>query len=123
MLRSVIAVVAGYLVFGASAAAWFKISGRGPHAPADMIFMAGSILYGMFFAAVSGFVAAWLAKRYEFEHSLAVATLIAAAGAASLLARPGQGAMWTQLGTLLIMAPMAMVGGYLRRRQVGPTKA
>jgi hypothetical protein len=80
-----------------------------------------SILYGMFFAAAGGFVAAWLARRWEFEHSLAVAAVIAAGGAASILATPGQ-ALWTQLSALLIMAPMAMAGGYLRQRQVGSTK-
>jgi hypothetical protein len=118
----VIAVIAGYLVFVASTLALFKLSGHDPHAPASLTFMGLSVLYGMFFAAVGGFIAAWLARRWEFEHSLAVATLIAASGAASLLARPGPGALWTQLAAVLIMAPMAMVGGYLRQRQVGSTK-
>lgn len=121
MLRSVIAVIAGYLVFTASAVALFKITGRDPHAPAGLVFMGLSVLYGMCFAAVGGFVSAWLARRWEFEHSLAVAGLIAASGAASLVARPGQGALWTQLAAVLIMAPMAMAGGYLRLRQVGST--
>ncbi|MBZ5600243.1 MAG: hypothetical protein LAN83_18205 [Acidobacteriia bacterium] len=121
MLRSVIAVIAGYLVFAASAAALFKISGRDPHAPASLTFMGLSVLYGMFFAAVSGYIAARLAGRWEFEHSLAVAAVIAAGGAASLLASPGQ-ALWTHLGALLIMAPMAMAGGYLRQRQAGSAK-
>jgi hypothetical protein len=118
MLRSVIAVIVGYLVFAASAVVLFRISGRDPHAPASLTFMMLSVLYGMFFAAVGGFVAAWLARRWEFEHSLAVAGLIAAGGAASLLASPGR-ALWTELSAVLIMAPMAMVGGYLRRRQTG----
>lgn len=121
MLRSLIAVIAGYLVFAASAVALFKISGRDPHAPAGLVFMGLTVLYGMFFAAIGGYIAAWLAGRWEFEHSLAVAGLIAAGGAASLLARPGQGALWTQLAAVLVMAPMAMAGGYLRLRQVGST--
>ena len=119
MVRSVIAVLAGYLVFGVSAVVLFKASGRDPHVPAGLGFMLLSSLYGIFFAAVGGFLAAWLARRYEFEHALAVAGLIAVAGAASLLTRPGQGAMWTELAALLIMAPAAMAGGWARQRQVG----
>lgn len=121
MLRSIIAVVVGYLLFAASAFALFRISGHDPHAPANASFMGLSILCGMLFAAVAGFVAAWLAGRLEFEHSLAVAALIAAGGAASLLASPGH-ALWTQISAVLVMAPMAMVGGYARHRQVSAAK-
>jgi len=121
MLRSVIAVVVAYLGFAVSALALFRLSGHDPHAPASLIFMGLSVLYGMFFAVVSGFIAAWLARRGELEHSLAVATLIAVVGAASILATPGQ-AIWTQVSALLIMAPMAMAGGYLRKRQKSSTK-
>jgi hypothetical protein len=121
IVRSVIAVVAGYLVFFASAIALFKITGQDPHAPASTAFMVLGILYGVAFAALSGFVAAWLAKRYEFEHSLGVASVIAAVGAASLLTRPGGDVGWTQLAALLVMAPSAIAGGWFRARQVGST--
>ena len=119
ILRSVIAVVAGYLIFAASALVLFKLSGQDPHAPASMGFMVVSIVYGIVFAALSGFLAAWLAKRYEFEHGLAVASVIAAIGAASLLTSPGGDAKWTQLAALLLMAPSALAGGWYRARQVG----
>jgi hypothetical protein len=119
IVRSVIAVVAGYLIFAASAVALFKLSGQDPHAPASIGFMVLSIVYGIVFAALGGFVTAWLAKRYEFEHGLAVASVIAAIGAASLLTSAGNGAKWTQLAALLVMAPSALAGGWYRARQVG----
>ncbi|MBZ5721383.1 MAG: hypothetical protein LAO03_13475 [Acidobacteriia bacterium] len=119
ILRSVIAVLVGYLIFFASTIALFKLTGHDPHAPASLGFMVLSILYGVAFAGLSGFVAAWLARRYEFEHSLGVASVIAAVGAASLITRPGGGVMWTQLAALLIMAPSAIAGGWFRARQVG----
>jgi len=122
MVRSVIAVAVGCVVFSASALALFRISGQDPHSPADVSFMAASVAYGIFFAALAGFLAAWLAKRWEFEHSLAVACLIAVGGAISLLTRPAQGAMWTQLAALLVMAPSAMLGGYMRLRQIRAVK-
>ena len=36
----------------------------------------------------------------------------------SLLARPGDGAVWSQLAALLLMAPAAWLGGVLARRDV-----
>jgi hypothetical protein len=118
-LRSIGAIFMGWLVFAASAVALFRLTGRSPHQPATLSFMFISTLYGMFFAGIAGFLTAWLARRWEIEHSLAVATIIAVGGAVSLLASPGLGAIWTQLTALLLMAPMAMVGGYIRMRQTG----
>jgi hypothetical protein len=118
LLRSVIAVVVGYLVFATSAVALFQLSGHDPQSSNDVGFMMFSIFYGFFFATVAGFLAALIGGRYEIEHSLAVASLIAAAGAASLLMRSSLGVIWSQLAALLVMAPSAMAGGYLRMRQV-----
>jgi hypothetical protein len=122
MLRSVIAVLAGYLLYVASVFAFFAVSGRNPHAPASMVFMVIGTLYGMFFAALGGFLAVLLARRQRFEHAFAVAFLIAVGGAASILGRTGR-LVWPQLAGLLIMAQMAMVGGYLRLRQIRSPKA
>lgn len=118
MVRSVVAVIAGYLVFAVSAILLFRLSGHDPHAPAEIGFVLVTIVYGMLFATLAGFLAALLGKRFEMEHSLAVASLIAALGAASLLASVKSGAIWTQLAAILIIAPCAMLGGYLRQRQL-----
>jgi hypothetical protein len=118
MVRSVIAVIAGYLVFAVSALLLFRLSGRDPHAPAEIGFVIVTVVYGMLFATLAGFLAALLGKRFEMEHALAVASLIAALGAASLLASVKSGAIWSQLAAILIIAPCAMLGGYLRQRQL-----
>jgi len=118
MLRSAAAVVAGYLVFALTALLWFRLSGRDPHAPASTGFMAATILYSLLFAVLAGYLAALVAGRFEIEHAFAVATLIAAVGAASFVAESPGESRWTQLSAILIIAPAAMVGGYLRRRQL-----
>lgn len=118
MLRSVAAVIIGYLLFALSVSAFFQLSGHDPHAPAGILFMAGSILYGLFFSVLGGYVAALVAGKFEIEHSFAVATLIAAIGAASLIAESPADAEWTQLSAILIIAPAAILGGYLRQRQI-----
>ncbi len=122
MLRSAIAVLAGYLLFAGSAVAFFTVSGRDPHARASVAFLVLTTLYGMFFAALGGFLAVLLARRQKFEHAFAVAFLIAVSGAASILGRPGRGPVWSHLAALLTMAPMAMVGGYLRLRKPRASK-
>src|SRR5260221_9702024 len=120
MLRSVAAVLMGYLLFAFSAVALFVLTGHDPHAPAGTGFMAITILYGIFFSILGGFVAAAVAGagKYEIEHAFAVATLIAAIGAASYIAEAPGESKWTQLSAVLIIAPAALIGGYLRRRQV-----
>jgi hypothetical protein len=49
-MRSVIAVIAGYLVFGGSAGLLFGLSGRDPKVWPGIGFAAFSTLYGMAFA-------------------------------------------------------------------------
>lgn len=122
VVRSVIAVVLGYLVFAIPAFALFRLTGRDPHASSSSEFMLLSTVYGASFAALGGFSAAWLAQRWEIEHALAVSSLISVGGAISLLTQSADEAMWSQLAALLIMAPAAIVGGYIRSRQVASAK-
>ena len=122
MVRSVIAVAAGFLVFAGALLVLFSISGHEPHAHASLAFVASGTVYGMFFAALGGFVAARLAKRSKFQHAFAVAFLIAVLGAAAILGRPDRDSLWTHIVAFLVMAPMAMVGGYIRLRQMHSSK-
>jgi uncharacterized membrane protein YjjP (DUF1212 family) len=118
MLRNALAVLAGYLLFAGSVVAFFAVSGRDPHAHASLAFMVFVTLYGVFLAGLGGYLAVLLSTRHKFEHAFEVALLIAVSGAALILGRPGRGPDWSHLAALLTMAPMAMVGGYLRLRQV-----
>jgi hypothetical protein len=116
LLRSVAAVVLGYVVFAASAFAVFRLSGQAPHAPASVPFMLGTIASGVMFAAAGGYIAAWLAGRRPLAHAVAVALLLAAGALASLASTLGRGAIWSQVSALALMAPAAVLGGWLRAR-------
>src|SRR5262245_59811667 len=122
ILRSIFAVLVGYLIFAVSGFALFKFSGHDPHSSDSLGFMILSIVYGVFFAALAGFVAAAIGGKFEIEHSLAVAALIAAVGAAALLISSTGSSVWTQLAALLVMAPAAMGGGFLRSRMLHRTE-
>ena len=113
LLRSVVAVLAGYLVFATSAFAVFRLSGRAPHAPAPLPFMLLTVASGVVFAAVGGYLAGWLAGR----RPVAMAVVLAAGAVASLVATLGHGAVWTQVTALLFMAPSAVLGGWLCARR------
>jgi hypothetical protein len=119
MLRSVSAVVAAYLIFAVSAALLFGVSGRDPHVRPDAAFAVLGVLYGMLFALIAGYVAGVIAKRSEIRHGLVVALIIVVLAALSLVLQLGEGSLWSELATIIFMAPAAVLGGYLRHRQRG----
>lgn len=117
LLRSVAAVAAGYLVFALSAFALFQLTGQAPHGAAPASFMAVSILSGVVFAFVGGWLAAVIAGRRPVAHGIAVAIVLALGAAVSLAMTIGHGAIWSQLAALLLMAPSAALGGWARARR------
>ena len=116
MTRSVAAVLAGYLVFGVSAVLLFQVSGVAPEAPPSLRFAVFSTLYGIGFAFGGGFLAASLSGRAETWHGAAVGVIIAVLAAVSMLIQSGSGSLWSQVATLVLMAPAAAAGGYARHR-------
>jgi hypothetical protein len=110
MLRSVGAVAAGYLVFGASAALLFQLSGQDPHAAAPAAFKIATIVWGAVFAAVAGWLTARIAVRRPGTHAAILAGLIVLGAAGSIAADPNR-ATWTQAAAIVVMAPCAFLGG------------
>lgn len=116
-LRSVAAVIVGYLVFAGSAVAFFRLADQPPHAEAPPAVMVASILVGMLAAFAGGWVAAGLAGRKPQAHGVAVAGVLATGAVVSLVSTLGHGAIWSQVAALLLMAPMAALGGWARARR------
>ena len=48
------AVVLGYIAFAVSAVGLFQVLGANPHAPQSLMFMAGTVVYGIGFAILVG---------------------------------------------------------------------
>jgi hypothetical protein len=117
MARGLLGIVAGYIIFAGSAVLLFLISRHDPHAPASSGFLVFSVVYGIVFAFLAGYVAAAIAGLGGMLYAMGVAIAIAAGALVSLIARPGKGAIWSQVAALLLMAPAALVGGYVRTRQ------
>jgi hypothetical protein len=117
LMRSIIAVLVGYIVFAGSAVLLFQVSGHRPHTAASLSFKAGTVVYGMFFAAVGGWVTAWIAARRPIAHGVLLACVIATGAVVSLLLSHAA-ATWSQWSALLLMAPVAIGGSYWRSRQI-----
>jgi hypothetical protein len=116
VIRSVLAILLGYAVFAVSAVALFAVGGRDPHSQASAGFTIIAIAYGACFGVLAGLVAAWVARRAYFTHAFAVGCIIALGAAISLIARPGEGAIWTQLAAMVLFAPLTLLGAHLRSR-------
>ena len=116
LLRSVVAVLLGYIVFAVSAYAVFRLSGHAAHAVASVPFMLVSIASGVVFAIAGGYIAAWLAGRRPLAHAVAMAALLAVGATVSLVSTLGHGAIWSQVAALTLMAPGAVLGGWIRAR-------
>ncbi|MEO5820412.1 MAG: hypothetical protein ABIT71_07875 [Vicinamibacteraceae bacterium] len=117
LLRSIGAVIAGYLLFAMPAFAFFQVSGQAPHQEAPLVVMLASMVVGVVAAGLGGYAAAALAGRSPLAHGIAVALVIAAGATASLVSAVGHGTIWSQLAALLLMVPSAAIGGAFRARQ------
>jgi MFS superfamily sulfate permease-like transporter len=113
--RTVAGVIIGDVIFAGSAVVLFRVASIDPHSPASPTFIGFSILYGIIFAALGGFVAGIIGRRPDVICGTLLALIIAAGALSSLILRPGAGAIWTQSATLVLMAPAALVGDRIRK--------
>jgi hypothetical protein len=113
-MRLVSGVILGYLVFGLSAFALFRITHHDPHVPASITFEIFTIVYGILFALLAGYVGCALAGRRDLLAAWIVAAIVALGAMASMIAT---GISWSPMAGLLLMAPMAVVGGWWCRQR------
>jgi hypothetical protein len=118
MSRSILAIVVGYLVFAVPAFLLFRLTGHDPHAPATAVFVLLTIVFGVIVAFGAGYVAALIGRRSPIWHSAAVGIVLAGIALLSMALQWGRGGLWTQAAAVLVMAPSASLGGFLRAAQV-----
>jgi hypothetical protein len=127
MLRSVVAVIAGYfgmsllvlVLFGALGALWPEAFADRTVAPPPAA-MAVSLFFSSIAAIAGGFVTASVARRAERVHVLALLGLMAAMWVVSIQYAEGQ-PQWYGLGLLAVGTLGAWLGGRLGiARKVAP---
>jgi len=112
----------GYLIFGISAMVLFQLAHVDPHQPPGAIFMIGSTVYGVVFAIAGGYTAARIAGKKELVNAGVVAGIIALLALISIIAQPGLPSYWSQAAAIVLMAPAAFLGGWLRVHQTRTRK-
>jgi len=121
VLRSVLAVLAGYLIYAVPTVLLYRTAGQAPLVQPPSGFVLGSALQGILFAFLGGYVAAWIAPLRDRLHAGVVALIIATAALLQAFGRPDASASGTALTALFFVAPSAWLGGVLRSfRDEGP---
>ncbi len=105
----------GDVIFAGSAVVLFRIAGIDPHSMASPTFIGFSVLYGIMFAALGGFVAGIIGRRPDVICGILLAAIIALGAITALITRTGPDAIWTQSAALILMAPAALVGDWIRK--------
>ena len=117
MIRNVLAVIAGYLIFALTAVALFSLSGVDPHADASVAMVVFVVVYGAVFAVTGGYAAHLIASSRTLTVNYVLSFMIAGFAVFSLLA--SSGSHYTQVAAIFVFAPLSLVGGYLHAKRAG----
>lgn len=110
-LRSLAAVVVGYLLFAVPVALFFFLSGHDPHADQPLRVKVVSMTVGMFFGGLGGGIAARIAPTRPALHTAITALLIITGAIVSLITSPATDATWSMWGAILFIAPCSWYAG------------
>ncbi len=110
MIRKILAVIVGYLLFAASALAFFKVFDIDAHSAASTAVMIQTAINGIIFSALAGCITQLIAKTGNLKINYILALLIAAFATFSYFKASGE--HWTQLMAIFIFAPLSILGGW-----------
>jgi hypothetical protein len=118
VLKSAVSVVAGYLVFAASAALLFGLSGQDPHQWPGARFLIGSLVYVAVSSTMAGFIAVRSVRSNPSPRpAVMLAAVIGAIAVLSLLLEWKAGSVWTELTVIFVSLPSMVMGGVLGARR------
>lgn len=117
MLRTIAGIVIGYIIFAVSAFLLFRVTHVDPHARATTGFEIFSIVYGIVFAMLGGYVGTAIAGKRTMWVAVIIAAILAAGAISSMVAT---GVNWSPVAALVCMIPATLAGGWLRLRQQSP---
>jgi len=106
--RTIFGLLCGYLVFALPSVLLFRGLHLDPHSETHAASKWLVTAAGLLLAACGGYVSTRIAATRRPGYALGI--IIAAAAVVSLIAKPGAGAVWSQLAALFGVAPAACVG-------------
>jgi hypothetical protein len=117
-LRAILAVLVGYVVYSSGILAFFALSGRDRHGHHALSFLLFSAFVGALYSAFAGYLCVAMIGRRALGPAIALAVVIAIDAGLSLDYVPQGGSAWSQILTMLLFAPAAVAGGWLRLWQL-----
>jgi hypothetical protein len=117
-VKTILGVVLGDFIFAGGSVLMFYLAKIDPHGPAPMSFIVLSVVAGSVLAFAGGVAGSTLGARQDMICGMLLTAIIAVGAIASMISRPGQGALWSQTGAL-ISAPAALIGDWLRMKKIG----
>ena len=126
LARSVLAIVAGYLVSATLVLVGFTVLGR--IAPVAMSvaglaaaprpgMVLGILLMDAIIAIVGGYVTALIARRAPIGHAFALGALMLVLGIVMSWTSPEREPTWYAIWMPILVLPAAVIGGMIRSRQ------
>ncbi|HKV08809.1 MAG TPA: hypothetical protein VJ725_11765 [Thermoanaerobaculia bacterium] len=118
MIRSVLAVIAGYVVI---CVVVLSLSSLYP--PVTFGFMMLFIAYGFVAAALGGYVTAAVAGRHHLRHAIVLAAVGVTLAVLALVFSIHQEALWYQFANMAVPTAGVLLGGWVRERQARRARA
>lgn len=115
ILRSVLGVIVGYAIFVVSALMLFQLFHIDPHAEPSFGILVFVLLWGQAFSFLGGFLAQGISGTRSLMVNYVLAGIMAGFAAFSLFKSAGN--HYTQVGAILLFAPMSVVGGLVKIRR------
>ena len=116
MLRKIVSVIAGYMVFAISSVLLFNLTHHHPHQDAPLNFKLVTTAYGVFFSIIAGLVVQLIAKQKNLTLNYILAAIMFALAGISMTLSGGS--HWTQIFAMFIFAPVSILGGYIKNEGV-----
>lgn len=127
MLRSILAIIAGYATFAIPIMilflVWFGVPDPNNLPTPSMAFMLFSIVFGFAFAIAGGYVAALIAQRLEMKHAYFLSGVMVVLAVISMFTAAGKEPFWYQLANLIVGVAGVLLGGSIRAGQAAKTVA
>ncbi|HEU4628731.1 MAG TPA: hypothetical protein VFS08_03270 [Gemmatimonadaceae bacterium] len=126
MLRSVLAIVVGYLASAVLVLIGFTVLGRLAPSAVSLAGLAaerrpgivfGVLLMDAVIAVVGGYVTALIARRAPIGHAFALGALMLLLGIVTSWVSPEREPTWYAIWMPIVVLPAAVIGGMIRARQ------
>ena len=121
MLRSIVSIVVGFIVWYASVVILWILFGYNAGNMPSSDFLMFSVVVEALFAVGVGYLTALIAKKKEHIHGIILGIVFAVYGIVDLIIyflKDFEMPFWVPVTTIVIIAPCAVLGGWLRSRRV-----